>query len=200
MHLSIDADGSPTGLVAWYNHRTDRSRIRNLRPMIKNSNYAVQRMEMLAIYFALLDNHKYLTLTRFVKRTASKNLNVHIRSDSKSTIEQLIGKSEIKDALIHRIYDSINRLLHRIPQSIKFSHVRRRKNIAGILLDEKRNKRYSFKPRVPNGGYPSIPATKIVQGTVELVNGHCHRVKAMALQRMPLEWLFHNMVPGRLSR
>ena len=68
--------------------------------MIKNSNYAVQRMEMLAIYFALLDNHKYLTLTRFVKRTASKNLNVHIRSDSKSTIEQSIGKSEIKDALI----------------------------------------------------------------------------------------------------
>ena len=97
---------------------------------------------MLAIYFALLDNHRYLTLTKFVKRTVSKKLNIHIRSDSKSTIEQLIGKSEINDALIHRIYESINRLLRRFPQRIKFSHVRRSKNIAGILLDEKRTERY----------------------------------------------------------
>lgn len=106
--------------------------------MIKNSNYAVQRMEMLAIYFALSDNRKYLTLTRFVKRTITKNLKIQIRSDSKTTIEQLIGKCEIKDALIQRICDSISRLLDRIPQSIKFSHVKRSKNIAGILLDEKR--------------------------------------------------------------
>jgi hypothetical protein len=97
---------------------------------------------MLAIYFALLDNLRYLTLTRFVKRTVSKNLNIHIRSDSKSIIEQLIGKSEIKDVLIHRIYDSINRLLLRIPRFIKFSHVKRSKNIAGILLDNKRSERY----------------------------------------------------------
>jgi len=109
LHLFIDADGSPTGLVAWYNHRTDKSRIRNLRPMIKNSNYAVQRMEMLAIYFALSDNRKYLTLTKFVKRTITKNLKIQIRSDSKSTIEQLIGKCEIKDVLIQRICDSISR-------------------------------------------------------------------------------------------
>lgn len=106
--------------------------------MIKNSNYAVQRMEMLAIYFALSDNRKYLTLTKFVKGTITKNLKIQIRSDSKSTIEQLIGKCEIKDALIQRICDSISRLLERIPQSIKFSHVKRSKNIAGILLDEKR--------------------------------------------------------------
>lgn len=140
MHLFIDADGSPTGFVAWYNHRTDRSRIRSLRPMIKNLNYAVQRMEMLAIYFALLDNRRYLTLRKFVKRTVSKKLNIHIRSDSKSTIEQLRGRCEIKDTFLRRIYDSINRLLHRIPQSIKFSHVRRNKNIAGILLEEKRRR------------------------------------------------------------
>jgi Reverse transcriptase-like len=72
----------------------------------------------------------------------SKKLNIHIRSDSKSTIEQLIGKSEISDVLIHRIYGSINRLLLRFPQRIKFSHVRRSKNIADILLDEKRSERY----------------------------------------------------------
>lgn len=106
--------------------------------MIKNANYAVQRMEMLAIYFALSDNRKYLTLTKFVKRTITKNLKIQIRSDSKSTIEQLIGKCEIKDSLIQRICNSISRLLDRIPQSIKFSHVKRSKNIAGILLDEKR--------------------------------------------------------------
>ena len=106
--------------------------------MVKNSNYAVQRMEMLAIYFALLDNVKYLTVAKLVKRTISKKLNIQIRSDSKSTIEQLNGKCETKDALIRRIYDSISRLLHRIPQHIKFNHVRRSRNIAGILLDEKR--------------------------------------------------------------
>jgi hypothetical protein len=48
--------------------------------MIKNSNYAVQRMEMLAIYFALLDNRRYLTLRKFVKRTVSKKLNIHIQT------------------------------------------------------------------------------------------------------------------------
>ena len=106
--------------------------------MIKSSNYAVQRMEMLAIYFALSDNRKYLTLTKFVKRTITKNLKIQIRSDSKSTIEQLIGKCEIKDSLIQRICDSIRRLLDRIPQCIKFSHVKRSKNIAGILLDKKK--------------------------------------------------------------
>jgi len=108
--------------------------------MIKNSNYAVQRMEMLAIYFALLDNRRYLTLRKFVKRTVSKKLKIHIRSDSKSTIEQLRGRCEIKDTFLQRINDSINRLLHRIPQSIKFSHVRRNKNIAGIMLEEKRRR------------------------------------------------------------
>ena len=148
MHLFIDADGSPTGFVAWYNHRADRSRIRNLRLMRKNSNYAVQRMEMLAIYFVLLDNRKYLTLTKFVKKTMSKKLRIHIRSDSKSTIEQLVGRCEIKDVLIQRIYDSINRLLHSIPQIIKFSHVRRSKNITGILLEEKRRRVRDTRTRI----------------------------------------------------
>jgi len=75
---------------------------------------------MLANYFALLDDRKYLTLRKYVKRTISKNLNIQIRSDSNSTIEQLIGKWEIKDALIQRIYDCTNILLHRFPQCIKF--------------------------------------------------------------------------------
>ena len=96
--------------------------------------------EILAIYFALLDNRDYLTLAEFVKKTMSKKLRIHIRSDSKSTIEKLVGRCEIKDVLIQRIYDSINRLLHSIPQIIKFSHVRRSKNIAGILLEEKRRR------------------------------------------------------------
>jgi ribosomal protein L1 len=99
---------------------------------------------MLAMYFALLDSLKYLTVTKHVKRTFSKNFNMQIRSDSKSTIEQLIGKCEIKDALIQRIYVSINRLLHRIPQLIKFSHVKRSRNIAGILLNEKRRRKGGY--------------------------------------------------------
>lgn len=98
---------------------------------------------MLAIYFALSDNRKYLTLTKFVKGTITKNLKIQIRSDSKSTIEQLIGKCEIKDALIQRICDSISRLLERIPQSIKFSHVKEVK-ISRVFCWMKRGEVYEI--------------------------------------------------------
>ena len=60
LHLSnmmIDVDGSPTGYVAWYNYHTEASRIRPLRAALKNDKFGVQRMEMLAIYFALADNY-----------------------------------------------------------------------------------------------------------------------------------------------
>ena len=56
--IVIDADASPSGYVAWYNHSTGASKIRAVRPAIRNERFGVQRMEMLAIYFALADNLK----------------------------------------------------------------------------------------------------------------------------------------------
>ena len=53
LHLSnmmIDVDGSPTGYVAWYNYHTEASRIRPLRPALKNDKFGVQRMEMIDIF------------------------------------------------------------------------------------------------------------------------------------------------------
>lgn len=52
----IDVDGSPSGYTAWYNHFTGNSRIRTVRTTVKNDKFGVQRMEMLAIYFALVDH------------------------------------------------------------------------------------------------------------------------------------------------
>ena len=56
MHLLIDADGSPRGYLAWYNHSTQSELIRSIRPAVRNNRFGVQRMEMLAIYFAIADN------------------------------------------------------------------------------------------------------------------------------------------------
>ena len=58
--ITIDADGSPSGYIAWYNHSANLSRIRALLPSLKNDRYGVQRMEMLAIYFALADNQRHI--------------------------------------------------------------------------------------------------------------------------------------------
>lgn len=58
INISIDVDGSPSGYVSWYNHFHNKSKIRVLRPSIEYERYGVQRMEMLAVYFAILDNLK----------------------------------------------------------------------------------------------------------------------------------------------
>lgn len=59
--VTIDADGSPSGHIAWYNHMNNLSRIHPLHPWAKNDRYGVQRMEMLAIYFALADNQGHIS-------------------------------------------------------------------------------------------------------------------------------------------
>ncbi|HZI71949.1 MAG TPA: hypothetical protein VFD60_12380 [Nitrososphaeraceae archaeon] len=69
MHLSniiIDVDGSSSGYTAWYNHFTGNSRIRKVRPAVKKDKFGVKRMEMLAIYFALVDHRLHF-------KTMSKN-------------------------------------------------------------------------------------------------------------------------------
>jgi hypothetical protein len=83
----IDADASPRGYIVWYNHHSGYSRIRAIRPVPKNEKFGVQRMEMLAIYFALADN------IRNIRRKTSKHMKerviIAVRSDSRSTVSNL---------------------------------------------------------------------------------------------------------------
>jgi hypothetical protein len=88
-NIPIDADGSPSGYIAWYDHFTETGKIRALRPLAKNDKYSIQRMEMLAIYFALPDNQHQIN--RIV--SSQKYLIADSRSDSKTNVEQLQGRS-----------------------------------------------------------------------------------------------------------
>src|SRR5688572_13813806 len=87
-------------------------------------------MEMLAIFFAISDNLKGF---KKIKRTRQI---VIIRSDSRSTIEQLNNKAQINDKIIQRIYDSIKRILQKICFIIVFDHLNRATNRAGRLLEK----------------------------------------------------------------
>jgi len=129
LNIAIDADGSPSGYISWHNHFNNKSKIRFLKPSQKNERFGIQRMEMLAIFFAITDNIK-----AFKKLKRTKQI-VIIRSDSLSTIEQLNNKGNIKDKIIQRIYESIKRLLGKISYTIVFDYLRRTKNQAGKILE-----------------------------------------------------------------
>ena len=96
-NIAIDADGSPLGYISWHNHLYNKSKIRVLKPSIKNEKFGVQRMEMLAIYFAISDN------LRIFKKIKRRKKTVIVRSDSKSTIELLNRKTGIRDIRIFLI-------------------------------------------------------------------------------------------------
>jgi hypothetical protein len=133
----IDADASPCGYIAWHNHHTGYSRIRTIRPVPKNEKFGVQRMEMLAIYFALADN------LRNIRKKTSKHRKgrviIAIRSDSKSTVEQLRGLCQIRDTIMRRIFFAITTLVAKVRQIvIIFSHLKRSYNTAGLLLEQRK--------------------------------------------------------------
>lgn len=135
--IVIDADASPSGYIAWYNHHTENSRIMSVRPAPKNERFGVQRMEMLAIYFALRDN--LAQMRRTIRR--AKRLVIEVRSDSKSTVEQLQGVAEIRDVVMKRIVFVIGKLLAKIGcTTIVFDHLERSRNIAGLMLEQRRRK------------------------------------------------------------
>jgi hypothetical protein len=131
-NIAIDADGSPLGYISWHNHLYNKSKIRVLKPSIKNEKFGVQRMEMLAIYFAISDNLKVFKKLKRRKKT------VIVRSDSKSTIELLNRKTGIRDDIIRRIYNSILRILKKISCNLIFDHLDRTKNAAGKILEHLR--------------------------------------------------------------
>ncbi|MDQ3848368.1 MAG: hypothetical protein M3261_05365 [Thermoproteota archaeon] len=130
----IDADASPCGYIAWYNYYTQSSHLRMLPPVPKNEKFGVQRMEMLAIYFALADNLRKIKKT--VKHKKKIRVLIAIRSDSKSTVEQLLGRSQIRDELMQRIFLAISDLLSRVKYTIIFDYLKRSYNLAGLLLEQ----------------------------------------------------------------
>jgi hypothetical protein len=139
LSITIDADASPSGYIAWYNHHSETSRIRAVRPAARNERFGVQRMELLAIYFALRDN--LVHIRRTLKRASKKRLIIQIRSDSKSTVEQLLGMAEVRDAVMRRTVSVIGKLLARIgATTIVFGHLERSRNIAGLMLEQRSRK------------------------------------------------------------
>jgi hypothetical protein len=133
----IDADASPCGYIAWYNHHSGSSCIRAVRPVPKNEKFGVQRMEMLAIYFALADNLRNIK-SKTSKQRRKRRIVIVVRSDSKSTVEQLLGLCQIRDTVMRRIFFAIANLLAKVMQIvIIFSHLQRSYNTAGLLLEQR---------------------------------------------------------------
>jgi Lhr-like helicase len=99
-------------------------------------------MEMLAVYFAISDNLKIFK-TKLKKRGNRKI--IVIRSDSKSTIEQLNKKSKVKDEIIKRVYNSIIRIIEKISCTLVFDYLRRTSNRAGKILEFiRKENRYGY--------------------------------------------------------
>jgi hypothetical protein len=156
--IEIDADASPSGYVAWYNHSSGNNKIRIIKPAIKNEKYGVQRMEMLAVYFALADN--LVEIKKAIRRgRKGKRVILSIRSDSKSTVEQLLGVCAIRDMLMQRISSAIAKLLARIRCTIKFDHLGRASNIAGLLIEQKRRKERETQIMLQSSDELFVPAT-----------------------------------------
>jgi hypothetical protein len=138
--IIIDADASPSGYIAWYNHHTEKGTIKPVRPSPRNERFGVQRMELLAIYFALRDNLAHIRRT--FRRSSKRRIVVEVRSDSKTTVDQLRGTTEIRDSLMRRIVSVIGRLLAGMDccTTIVFDHLERSRNIAGLMLEQRRRK------------------------------------------------------------
>ncbi|MGH9991351.1 MAG: hypothetical protein ACREAZ_01745 [Nitrososphaera sp.] len=110
-----------------------------MKPSSSNQRFGVERMEMLAIYFALADNRRHIERMAALQGKDMRML-VQVRSDSKTSVEQLHGLSEIRDAIIQRICMAIKVLLDRTPIAITFHYLERTRNIAGLLLEQRKRK------------------------------------------------------------
>jgi hypothetical protein len=88
-----------------------------IQPLAKNLKFGVQRAEMTAIYYGLRDN--ILPLGRITN--SKRKISIDIRSDSKSSIEQLRGLSRIRDRKLLKITRSIMKMLSRAKYSRTYS-------------------------------------------------------------------------------
>jgi hypothetical protein len=80
---------------------------------------------------------------------------IAVRSDSKSTFEQLLGLSQIRDELMRRIFFAIANLVARVRYTIIFDHLKRSYNIAGLLLEQGKMKEENGKMM---GDFNALPA------------------------------------------
>ncbi len=92
---------------------------------------------MVAIYYGLKDNIKPLLES---KTSGRRKICIDVRSDSRSTIDQLHGASKIRDWKLLKIIRSVMKLLLNKTMSIVFNHIRRNKNMAGLILDFQRRR------------------------------------------------------------
>jgi len=106
----IDVDGSPSGYIAWYNHYTGTSRIRMIRPAVKNDKFGVQRMEMLAIYFALVDNRLHFKrVSKRLQRLTEDLLDVtRIESNSLSLKKEEFNLIDLLSSCIRDYENQLN--------------------------------------------------------------------------------------------
>ena len=96
-------------------------------------------MEMLAVYFALSEN--LIAIKKAIKRgRKSRRVTICVRSDSKSTVDQVLGLCAVRDLIMQRIYHAIAKLLARIRCTITFDYLGRSNNMAGLLIEQKRRK------------------------------------------------------------
>lgn len=94
---------------------------------------------MLAVYFALSEN--LIAIKKAIKRgRKSRRVTICVRSDSKSTVDQLLGLCAVRDLLMQRIFRAIAKLLARIRCTITFDYLGRSNNMAGLLIEQKRRK------------------------------------------------------------
>ena len=159
--IEIDADASPSGYVAWYNHSNGKKNMMVLKPAIKNERYGVQRMEMLAVYFALADN--LVEIKKAIRRgRKSRRVTLCVRSDSKSTVDQLLGLCAVRDLIMQRIFRAIAKLLARIRCTIRFDHLGRSSNMAGLLIEQKRRRERETQMALEKTGLYGIPSMPTV--------------------------------------
>jgi hypothetical protein len=96
-------------------------------------------MEMLAVYFALSEN--LIAIKKAIRRgRKGRRVTICVRSDSKSTVDQLLGLCAVRDLLMQRIFRAIAKLLARIRCTITFDYLGRSNNMAGLLIEQKRRK------------------------------------------------------------
>lgn len=77
------------------------------------------------------------------KQQQQQQLVINIRSDSKTSVEQLQGISEVRDSLMQRICAAIKKLLEKMMSfMIIFNHLDRTRNIAGLLLEQRPTERF----------------------------------------------------------
>jgi hypothetical protein len=126
-----------------------------VRPVPKNEKFGIQRIEALAIYFALADNIR--NVRRKLSNRGKRRVVIAIRSDSKSTVEQLRGVCQIRDSIMRRIFFAIANLLARVRQVIIiFAHLERSHNIAGILLEKRKENEEKWRRMVDFSSVPIV--------------------------------------------